>query len=63
MLDRLLFICMSLETVLKDLKHDSLTNNEWKRVTDLLAPFREQTYYREEECVDQELRSEDISYD
>jgi hypothetical protein len=45
-LDRLLSIRIHLEIVLKELKHDSLTNTEWERVADLqrlLAPFREQT--------------------
>jgi len=45
-LHRLLSIRVPLETVLKELKHDSLTNTEWERVADLqrlLAPFREQT--------------------
>lgn len=44
--DRLLSIRIHLETVLKEMKHDSLTNTEWERVADLqrlLAPFREQT--------------------
>ena len=46
MIERLLSIRDHLDTVLKELKHDSLTNSEWGRVADLqrlLAPFKEQT--------------------
>jgi hypothetical protein len=45
-LDRLLSIRVPLEIVLKELRHDSLTNTEWERVGELrrlLVPFREQT--------------------
>lgn len=43
-LDRLLSIRVPLESVLMELKHDSLTNTEWERVGEirrLLAPFKE----------------------
>ena len=45
-IERLLSIRSHLEQVLKELKHDSLTNTEWERVADLqrlLHPFREMT--------------------
>lgn len=46
MIERLLIIRDHLEVVLKDMKHDSLTNSEWGRLADhqrLLCPFKEQT--------------------
>jgi hypothetical protein len=48
MIERLVNIRAHLDEVLKALKHDSLTNSEWGRLTDLqclLAPFKEQTDY------------------
>jgi len=46
MIQRLVEIRPHLEKVLKELKHDSLSNTEWSRLCDLLSlltPFKEQT--------------------
>jgi len=46
MIQRLVEIRPHLEEVLKELKHDSLSNTEWSRLCDLqslLTPFKEQT--------------------